>query len=619
MTMKHLKPAPLWKAMASLAMAAILVATTSAHAGVKQPPGPPDGKYPSIKKLVKDIGMALGSSLASMAADTAIDFALKLLDISGPSDVDLAKEEIISAINDAEADEVIGDIAGSLTSLSQIMQDPANQMANNPLLGHITNNTNNAIEQIRRIADRGNAELSYSLAPYLSVAVAVGAAAAKLNSRPPSVIAGIYQNMIDIGMTLVGVEVTYPQSKAFLNTSTTTLLWSQADLGGTRYGEPDPGGNHVCTSPAARDEARGRASSCRVRSQLCFIEGAIKPAVLPACWEETYRAALREFNNDDAVHLVKIGMLQAYAMGLNPPGLERPYIISRCLSAATRPQVDYDGDCKADIAVRSIDVGWWIRPSNGTPYVQYFGNPDDNAVLGDFDGDQKTDVALYRPSDSTWWVQPSNGTAIFGKKWGRVGDLPMAGDYDGDGISDLAVWRPSNGFWFVWPSGGADQFQVPFGLPGDVPVPGDYDGDGITDMAVWRPSSGYWLVRLSTSLATFRRQWGVAGDIPVPADYDGDGRIDLAVFRPSDLKRYVLPSNGGASYAQVSGSSATDVPIVGDFDGDYKGDVISWAPSTAVWSGQLTATGGQLNQDWGGMFGPEGTSPLGARGAPAAK
>lgn len=112
----------------------------------------------------------------------------------------------------------------------------------------------------------------------------------------------------------------------------------------------------------------------------------------------------------------------------------------------------------------------------------------------------------------------------------------MPGDYDGDGKTDVAVYRDGGQsgtelLWFIRRSsdGGTGVFQWG-GLLQDVPVPGDYDGDDKTDVAVYR--DGTWFIVRSFDGGVTQTGWGgLSQDIPVPADYDGDGRTDIAVYR----------------------------------------------------------------------------------------
>jgi hypothetical protein len=261
---------------------------------------------------------------------------------------------------------------------------------------------------------------------------------------------------------------------------------------------------------------------------------------------------------------------------------------------------NYDGD-------RKTDIGVW-RPSDGTYYVmnsttgrqvaRQWGEDGDVIVPGDYDGDGKTDYAVWRPSNQTWYVAYSSTGQIVTEQWGLSGDIPVPGDYDGDGKTDYSVWRPSDQTWYVIYSSTGLAVSQQWGASGDIPTPADYDGDGRTDYAVWRPSSATWWVMLSSTGATVTRAWGSTGDIPVPGDYDGDTKADFTVFRPSTGTWYRLQSSNGHTITTVFGENG-DIPVAKDYDGDEKTDIAVWRPSSGTWYILQSSNGQMITTPWG--------------------
>ena len=98
-------------------------------------------------------------------------------------------------------------------------------------------------------------------------------------------------------------------------------------------------------------------------------------------------------------------------------------------------------------------------------------------------------------------LSSTNYTTYGSYVWGVAGDVPVRGDFDGDGKEDIAVYRPSNAGWYILLSSTNYTTYVSYlwGVAGDVPVAADYSGYGRTDIAVYRPSNGGWYILLSST------------------------------------------------------------------------------------------------------------------------
>lgn len=248
---------------------------------------------------------------------------------------------------------------------------------------------------------------------------------------------------------------------------------------------------------------------------------------------------------------------------------------------------DFDDDDKADIARWNPSSGEWkVKNSSNGNYITYsLGSSSTQITPGDFDGDYKTDFAVF--NSGTWTIRKSGTNTTQTISFGTSGDKPVVGDYDGDGRSDCAVFRPSTNVWWILYSAngvcGGSYTSATFGTSDDITAQGKFDGDNKTDIAIFRPSTGDWHIQGSTA-GYYIFHWGISSDIPVPADYDGDGKSDCAVYRSSTGTWYAYKSstNNGSYLSQVWGNYG-DQPVPADYDGDSKADFSVWRPTTGVW------------------------------------
>jgi hypothetical protein len=183
-----------------------------------------------------------------------------------------------------------------------------------------------------------------------------------------------------------------------------------------------------------------------------------------------------------------------------------------------------------------------------------------------------------------WYINIHTANFPNGEIRGQVKRATIAADYDGDGRTDVYVYRPSNFTFYILNSlenNLTASTQVGRGLddlPGVVNNLGDFDGDGRADPVAYNADDNgviYWFILQSETNTIRTLIWGnVSTDRFVPADYDGDGKLDVAVYRRSEGIWYIIESSTGNTRAEYWGRPGLgEAPVVGDYDGDGKADL----------------------------------------------
>lgn len=308
--------------------------------------------------------------------------------------------------------------------------------------------------------------------------------------------------------------------------------------------------------------------------------------------------------------------------------------------ANTQHVVDYNGDGKTDYTVvRNTGGGsggqmTWFTCTNGVAQPTClnsaaWGISTDTFVSGDFDGDHKSDLTVWRsgaPGVAGFYILQSATSTVRYDSFGQTGDDPkVVADYDGDGKTDPAVYRAGvsagqQSYWYYRQSAPTlaqnEIMYVQWGLNGDFPAPGDYDGDGKSDFMIQRNNGGgqaiFWMLTGGPHTTSYM-VFGTPTDIIAPGDFNGDGKTDVCVVRGSggaiiwNVKYSTgtsLPGTAPAADLSASfGASATDYPSLGDYDGDGKTDLAVWRPSATSGASSFfvnsSASSTLLYQTWG--------------------
>src|SRR5918995_677513 len=177
--------------------------------------------------------------------------------------------------------------------------------------------------------------------------------------------------------------------------------------------------------------------------------------------------------------------------------------------------------------------------------------PGSPPLMGDFDGDRRSDVFMYGPGslpDHVWLGRPDRAFRGARASVGR-NYLPLVGDFNGNGRADILWYGPGPSpdvLWYGKPDGAFSGSAI--NVAGTYePLLGDFNGDGSRDILWYGAGSAPDVLWFGHANGRFTgRAVNVAGTYkPFTGDFDADGKRDILWYGPGSGYDVTWYAQGG--------------------------------------------------------------------------
>jgi hypothetical protein len=301
---------------------------------------------------------------------------------------------------------------------------------------------------------------------------------------------------------------------------------------------------------------------------------------------------LADLNNDGILDLVipNIGTSALVFLGNGDGSFQTEMPASTGNGAVAAMMGDFNGDSKVDLATaNAIDGTASILLGNGdgtfqNPLSVFSGRIPDGVAAGDFNRDGNLDLAVVNSGDDTVSILLGDGTGNLElSKTYSTGFTPtwvLAGDFNGDGKIDLVTVDDDSSWVSVFLGNGDGTFQTAVPYETDtaplIAVAGDFNGDGKLDLASANEGGGNVSVLIGNGDGTFQTHVdypiGTLAESVVTGDFNGDGKLDLAVVPLVSQCVFILLGNGDGTFQAAVPNCPTGVSQGGLAIGDLNND-----------------------------------------------